>query len=645
MDGKIVASTGEEWVGQDLSGQEIFTQAVGKKFDETYIEQPHQSHFLGVAEIDVSVPITSRRSADTIGVLINHYDISALSVMTANPAGMGETGEIVLGRREGDDIVFLNSLRYAPDAPLSLSIPMGSAEAEPMRLALEGGRGALLTAPDYRGVAVVAAYQYIPSLGWGLVAKMDQAEIFAPLRTLGIFVLIVGLVSAGAAIGVAIVFATSATRPIKKLGDATKKFTEGDLGQRVTIARRDEIGELARDFNVMATTIEDHIATIKGDAKEIQASHDYLNTVLANMGCLVRVIDPETHKVSLQNDPFWELCPDGLRRPCYAFWGRDTECDPCISREAIRNNARKYQEHVTPDGITYEVYAFPLPNPDGTMTTCIEVIRDVTSRKKTEAQLEESRMQVLQAQKMAAIGSLSSGVAHSINNPLSGINMFSDVLLKKIERVKDPELYKELESGLIEIREAARRCDNVIKDLLRISRMPKPEKTPVYINEILQHTLNVFIPQLKLLNIRLIEELSPAIPRVLGSHNQLETVFMNIISNAIDAMPDGGTLSVKSLHVTKDEKVQISITDTGIGITEQDLKYVMNPYFTTKPPGKGTGIGLSSAQLTIQSHRGTIEIESEVGRGTTVKVTLPVHKTPPSGHGHGHGLEKRDPAV
>ncbi|MEE9584840.1 MAG: ATP-binding protein, partial [Candidatus Brocadiales bacterium] len=264
-------------------------------------------------------------------------------------------------------------------------------------------------------------------------------------------------------------------------------------------------------------------------------------------------------------------------------------------------------------------------------------------RKKTEAQLEESRMQVLQAQKMAAIGSLSSGVAHSMNNSLSGINMFSDVLLKKIERVKDPELYKELESGLIEIREAARRCDNVVKDLLRISRMPKPEKTPVYINEILQHTLNVFVPQLKLLNIRLIEELSPAIPRVLGSHNQLETVFMNIISNAIDAMPDGGTLSVKSLYVPKDEKVQISIVDTGSGITKQDLKYVMNPYFTTKPPGKGTGIGLSSAQLTIQSHRGTIEIESEVDRGTTVKVTLPVHKTSPSGHGH--GLEKRDPAV
>ncbi|MEE9584107.1 MAG: ATP-binding protein, partial [Candidatus Brocadiales bacterium] len=155
----------------------------------------------------------------------------------------------------------------------------------------------------------------------------------------------------------------------------------------------------------------------------------------------------------------------------------------------------------------------------------------------------------------------------------------------------------------------------------------------VYINEILQHTLNVFVPQLKLLKIQLIEELSPSIPHVLGSHNQLETVFLNIISNGVDAMPEGGTLTIKSRYIPKEEKVQISITDTGSGITKQDLQYVMNPYFTTKPPGKGTGIGLSSAQLTIQSHRGTIEIESEVGKGTTVKVTLPITKPPPSVQG------------
>ncbi|MCQ4575207.1 MAG: ATP-binding protein, partial [Candidatus Brocadiales bacterium] len=625
MNGTTVASTNELMVGRDVSDDEIFKQGIHRKYNESYISQPHNSPVLKMKSIDVSIPITSRRGTDTIGVLVNHYDASTLNELTASRAGMGETGEVVLVRREGDNIVFLNSLRHAPDAPYSLSIPVDSREAKAMRLALEGESGTLI-APDYRDVTVLAAYQDIPSLGWGLVVKIDESEAFAPVKMVGIFALIVGLISVAAVISVAFFFAASTSRPIRRLTDVTRRFAGGDLKHRAVVNRGDEIGVLARSFNAMADTIE-------GDIKEIKNGHDHLNIILANIGCLVRVIDPETHKVSLQNDPFWELCPDGLKHPCYTFWGRESECERCVCREAVKDNAHRHKEELTPDGKIYEVHAFPLPNPDGSVTRAIEVIRDVTARRKMEADLEETRMQVLQAQKMSAIGSLSSGVAHSINNPLSGINMFSDLLLKKTEEIKDSALHKEFKDGLTEIREAARRCSNVTKDLLRISRMPKPAKEPVYINEILQHTLGVFVPQLKLLKIKLVEKLSPTIPHVLGSSNQLETVFMNIISNGVDAMPEGGTLTIKSRYVPKEEKVQVSITDTGSGITKQDLQYVMNPYFTTKPPGKGTGIGLSSAQLTIQSHRGTIEIESEVGKGTTVKVTLPITKPPPSVQG------------
>ncbi len=409
-------------------------------------------------------------------------------------------------------------------------------------------------------------------------------------------------------------------RPIGEVRRGMQALIKGGAERKLPVRSRDEIGDLAKGFNVMAETI-------KGNIREIEAGRDRLNTVLANMGCMVRVIDPETHKVLLQNEPLRKFFPEGLERDCYRFWGRETECERCVCREAIRDNAHHWKEEETAEGIVYEIHAFPIPNPDGTVDKAIEVIRDITRKTKMEAEVEESRMQLLQSQKMAAIGSLSSGVAHSINNPLSGIHLFSDVLLKKIEAVKDAAVYGELKDGLTEIKAAARRCEIVVKDLLRISRMPKPERLPVYINKTLEDSLNVFAPQLKLLNIKLVKELSPTVPMVLGSHTQLETVFISLISNAVDAMPDGGTLTIESRYVAMGKKVEISIADTGCGITKQNMQYVMNPYFTTKPPGKGTGIGLSSAQITVQSHRGTIEMESQEGRGTTVRVKLPVYES------------------
>jgi signal transduction histidine kinase len=413
-------------------------------------------------------------------------------------------------------------------------------------------------------------------------------------------------------------------RPILDILRGATTFASGNLDYRIPVRSRDEMGALAQGFNAMAETVQDDIETIKENAMEMEKSRNLLNEVLGNIGCMVRVIDPSTHKVLLQNKPLQALFPQGLVRPCYTFWGRETECELCVCREAIEKNSYCSKETETPEGIFYEVHAFPFTGPEGTKTNAIEVIRNITARKRMEMDLEESRMQLMQSQKMSAIGHLSSGIAHSINNPLSGINMYTDVILQKIEEVKDTPVYQELKAHLAEIKEAAKRCNVVVKDLLSIARLPKPEKLPVYINESLEHILSVVAPQLRLLKIQLVKELSPTAPRVLGSQGQLETVFLNIVSNAVDAMPNGGTLTLRTKYLSNEGKVEIIVGDTGTGISKQDLQYIFNPYFTTKPPGRGTGLGLSIAQLAIQSHRGSIEVDSEVGRGTIFKIKLPV---------------------
>ncbi len=266
MDGNVVVSTNGEMVGKDMSKEAAFREGKHSSYIEQYAPDPAQGQ---ASRLRVCTPVTSREASETVGVLVNVYDLAALNEITANRAGMGETGEVVLGQRRGDNIAFLNSLRYAPDAPLALSISLNSREAEPMRLALEESDGAII-APDYRGADVVAAYQYMPSVDWGLVAKIDVAEAFAPLNTLRIVALVVGLVAAAVVSGVGIFFAISTSRPIRELTDATERFGAGDLDHRARVSRKDEIGSLSKSFNNMAQNLANEITGRKKAQEELK---------------------------------------------------------------------------------------------------------------------------------------------------------------------------------------------------------------------------------------------------------------------------------------------------------------------------------------------------------------------------------------
>ena len=412
-------------------------------------------------------------------------------------------------------------------------------------------------------------------------------------------------------------------RPLLYILKGAEAFSRGDLNYRIPVRGRDEIGALAHSFNTMAETIKNNVDTIEKNVRESQANRSLLHGVLGDIGCLVRIVNPRTHRVLLQNNALQSLYPQGLERPCYTLLGRETDCEPCLSMEAIERGRDFSNEVELPGGISCAIHSFPLANPDGTITNVMEVIRDITINKKME-----SRIRLLESQKMDAIGHLSSGIAHYINNPLSRINMSADVLLKGIEGAKECVHSEELKNHLTEVKELARRCDTVMKDLLSISELPRPEKLPVYINAAVEHVLSVMAPQLKPLNIQLVKELSDTTPVVLGSYSQLEAAFMNLVSNAIDAMPKGGTLTVKTCHLIRGDKVEVTISDTGPKIDKKDLPHLFNPYFLLKirPLMRCTGLELALAQLTVQSHGGTIEVDSEEGRGTTFKVKLSVYR-------------------
>ena len=231
-------------------------------------------------------------------------------------------------------------------------------------------------------------------------------------------------------------------------------------------------------------------------------------------------------------------------------------------------------------------------------------------------ELQEAQEQLIQSEKLASIGQLAAGVAHELNNPISVMLGFSQAILRKLPE-DDP-----LRKPLATIEREGLRCKGIIQNLLDFARRSKPSLQPTNVNEVLEAACALIEHQISLDNVVVTKGYDPHLPQVLADANQLQQVFVNIIINARDAMPRGGTLRLITRSLG--DEVHIIFSDTGIGIPPENIKRIFDPFFTTKEVGQGTGLGLSVSYGIVEQHGGTIEVKSEVGVGTTFIVKLPV---------------------
>jgi len=250
-------------------------------------------------------------------------------------------------------------------------------------------------------------------------------------------------------------------------------------------------------------------------------------------------------------------------------------------------------------------------------------------------ELKEMQDKLIQSEKLKAIGQLASGVAHEIRNPI-GIIMQG---VSYLEQVIPPE-EKDYRETLSIVKESTQRADKIVISLLDFSRATKLELHPEDIRLILENSITLVKTELK--DIELVREIQEGLPEVLVDKNKLTQVFINMFMNAVHAMPGGGRLIVRGFvrqmeraggdkalggfFEAGEKAVVVEIEDTGTGISEENLKKIFDPFFTTKGPGKGTGLGLSISQNIIILHRGRIEIESRMGKGTKMIITLRVSK-------------------
>lgn len=232
-------------------------------------------------------------------------------------------------------------------------------------------------------------------------------------------------------------------------------------------------------------------------------------------------------------------------------------------------------------------------------------------------ELVTMQARVAQSERLASLGMLAAGVAHEINNPLGGILALTSLAVEDTEE-SDPR-----RENLCEVLRQTERCRDIVKSLLEFSRQSKPGTDSVDINETVSDTLALIGNQSIFFNIDVVLQCEDDLPRIMADRTQIQQVFMNLFVNAAQAMNEHGQVTIRTAHAKHDGHVEVSITDSGHGISAEHISHIFDPFFTTKESGQGTGLGLSIAYGIVTKYGGTIAVDSKIGQGTTFTMRFP----------------------
>jgi PAS domain S-box-containing protein len=321
------------------------------------------------------------------------------------------------------------------------------------------------------------------------------------------------------------------------------------------------------------------------------------------------------------------------QQPC--SW-KNWEC-PMDTAFQTGRPARAVHEVVQPDGSMRisQVTTYPLVNHEGEIVQVVDVIRDITKdvSQRIEARtraIKEDLNRFVQEDRLVTLGRLVASVCHEINNPITSIVTFNKLILSYIKKNElPPEGLAAFERYLeMSVREALR-SGTIVNNLLTFARQRGVESGPVDLKEMVDTIMMLLGHQMDKTALKRHLGLPQGPFEAFGDYAQIQQVLMNLISNAIEAMPDGGTLSIEGGRLDGRDRIWLSVCDTGCGIAESELPRIFEPFYSTKRNGRGVGLGLSMVYGITREHNGTVEVNSTVGKGTCFKITLPAGATAP----------------
>jgi PAS domain S-box-containing protein len=552
------------------TGQLIFSDL---HYDEG-LKQPH---------LGLSVPLRFTRNGPPKGALLLAIDpnLSLYPLIGSWPIP-SRTSETLLVRREGNEVVYLNELRHRPGTALTLRYGLTDQRRPAVRAAL--GMEGVGEGLDYRGVRVLAAVRKVPGSPWVLVAKVDAEEIYALMNQQDLWLALIGcslLLAVGAGAGFV-------------LRDLRSRFYqqkyEADRDRRALLGHYDYLSRFANDIILL---MDERGQIVEANDRAV-AAYGYPREELIGM-------------------------PQRLLRDSATIDAYEHQLRVLEEQESLVFETR----HRRRDGTTFpvEVSARRIVVEGAVLRQ--HIVRDITERSKLQAQL-------LQAQKMECVGRLAGGVAHDFNNLLTVINGCTDLALKQ---VGNDDYLREM---ITEIERSGQRAADLTRQLLAFSRRQVVSLKVVDLNEVIGDTAKM-LRRLVGEDIQVKTVLEPRAGNVRVDTGQMHQVLLNLAVNARDAMQGGGTLLIETSTVVIDEDyvrshaeartgtyVLLAVSDTGTGMDAGTRDRAFEPFFTTKAPGEGTGLGLSTVHGIVKQSDGWISLYSELGKGTTFKIYLPI---------------------
>ncbi|WP_088185938.1 PAS domain-containing sensor histidine kinase [Desulfosporosinus sp. FKA] len=485
---------------------------------------------------------------------------------------------------------------------------------------------------SYTGQEVIGGYEVLPRNGWGVMVEQPVAVAFAPINQLItrflIFILFILVIS----ISASIVYGLSITRPVERLEEAAWIVSRGRLEERVPEDRKDELGQLAGTFNFM-------MERLQAQSENLIQEKERLDTIVHGIGAGLALLEKD-FSVTWMNPVLEHWVGEGFsflpqKDKCYTFFGNSEK--PCENCPLENSSGTDWKEDVIsylnrPDegnAARQKIFRhrlYPLNHARPNEPGYLMVIEDITEQRRMEDL-------IIQADKLSALGLLASGFAHEINNPLAIIQGYAEDLE---EQIAEPfvgnggTVPERMKRSLRTIRKHVGRAQRITQSLLNFSRKSEWKVEEIGVEQVIEESLALLEILLRKKQIRVMKRWESPLPGVKGDALQLVQVFVNILSNAVDALPEQGELQIEVQTRTKkgESILEITVHDNGEGIAPELLSKIFDPFFTTKEVGKGTGLGLAISYGIIARMGGTIQIESEPCQGTKVQITLPVIKMP-----------------
>lgn len=459
------------------------------------------------------------------------------------------------------------------------------------------------------------------STGWYFASTLPGQVIRSQAFRASQWVLWAGIASIGLLIAsLAFILRRQIARPLRELQDGIRSATTGEV-RELPVSGADELAHMAAAFNTMLGKVSERDAAVRTEKERFRALIEHAADVIIVVSAegVVRYASPSAQSA-------FGVLPDVLV-------GRSllTETHP-EDRERLDSALRAVLGR---PGEMVERTEFRIRHADGSwrwmeatgtnqignaaVNGIVINARDVSDAKDAEAEIARQRENVYQREKLAAMGSLLAGVAHELNNPLS-------IVVGRATMLEEETTDRVTRTTAQKIRAAAERCTRIVRTFLAMARQHKPEQSAVAINAVLEESLEILAYSLRTAGIVVEKHLAADLPPAIGNADQLHQVFLNLIVNAQQAMEIQPP--PRRLRITSDlqlDRIRIRIADNGPGVPDAIRSRIFDPYFTTKPPGGGTGVGLAVSLGIIESHNGTLTVDCPPEGGATFQVLLPIH--------------------